>query len=105
MNDETQTTRLRDVPEYGLINYDIFRPALAAIYFNLESLLAANRIAFFELVELARDETHVLWGTTGAVLTECSLLTDGTMHDAVRAVVLASTTGDEMDLRLCEPIA
>lgn len=103
MNDETQTTRLRDVPEYGLINYDIFHPTLIAVHINLMDLFAENLTAFCDLVDMARDRSYVPFDGSRAELTKRHLLTDGIMHDDVRAVVLASVDGPDMVLR--EPVA
>ena len=76
---------------------------VTSIYLNLERVLEIDPIAFYEVVELARDPHHDLWGDTQILQDHALVQVDGTMLNAVRDVVLASVAGDEENLRLVSP--
>ncbi|MBD3004772.1 hypothetical protein [Streptomyces sp. 5-10] len=62
-------------------------------------------LAAIELVTLARDPGHVLFGRTSQTLADLSLVDHAhRMHDDVRQIVLAATEGDDMGLYLVSPI-
>lgn len=70
-------------------------------YLSLATLLNRHPIAFAELVSRVRDERHELVGEAAQVLDIYGLLdSSGRIHQAVREIVLASTAGDGLDLRL-----
>lgn len=71
-------------------------------YVSLSSLVKAEPIAFLELVELARSDQQGLGENPAQVALSLRGLVDppGRLHEAVREVVLASTVGDGLDLRL-----
>jgi hypothetical protein len=75
----------------------------------LEGLLSANPVAFYELTELARDETHELFGNTGEVLESFGLIQRrnavlGKIHDAVRDIVISATENGQFGSPLKEPV-
>lgn len=75
----------------------------------LESLLFTNPVALYELVTSCRDPRHVLFGNTGAVLIERSLVQSvdeagrGRLESYVRDIVLSGVTGDGGAMYLCNP--
>lgn len=52
--------------------------------------VAADPIAFFEMVELAKNPAHRLFGNTGALLERVGIIQAGIMLDDVRAVIDAA---------------
>ena len=72
---------------------------------SLNHLYETNGVALYELVMLARDSSHQLWGGTGDVLEGLGLTQGGRLHDITRDVVLAATEGEEMQMRLVDPVA
>jgi GTPase Era involved in 16S rRNA processing len=71
---------------------------------SLRLLMESDTVAFYELVMLARNPQHELWGGTGDRLEELSLASDGKLHDITRDVILAATEGEELGLRLVNPV-
>jgi hypothetical protein len=73
---------------------------------SLDHLLGSNPIAFYELVQLCRDNTHELFGNTRDTLRGLSLIeSDGLPHDVVRQIVLSSVYGEGLGLWLTSPVA
>jgi hypothetical protein len=73
---------------------------------SLEKLWEENPVALYELVQLARDSSHVLFGGTGGVLRKLALIEpDGELHGVTRDIVLAATEGNGFDLCLRSPYA
>jgi hypothetical protein len=74
---------------------------------SLRDLMMSNPISFYELVCVARDSTHKLWGNTGLDLMQTGLLLslDGRMHESVRNIVKNATTGDGLQMALQDPRA
>lgn len=62
-------------------------------------LKTAQGVAFYEVNELAKDVDHRLF-CKPEVLYDLVSEMDGTMHDDVRAVILASVTGEGLNLGL-----
>jgi len=83
--------------------------AVQTAYMSLAKMWPVDPIAVTELVELARDPAHVLWGNTAQRLMQASLLGAGRkLHPVTRDVVLSSFTGspDDESLRLLDsPVA
>ena len=80
-------------------------PLVRVTMMSLRSLMSVNPVAFYELVELCKDRTHVLFGNTGKVLEERSLVQNGVVHDSVRNIVLSAVTGEGLEMRLTSPVA
>lgn len=78
---------------------------LASVSSALGRLWATNPIAVFELVSLARDPNHELSGNSGEVLERFGLLQGGRLHGAIKDIVLASTDGEDVDIRQVSPLA
>jgi hypothetical protein len=76
-------------------------PLEAVTMFSVNELFDTEPIAFYELVEIARDPNHKPFGNAGEKLKKLSLLQEnGEMHSAVREIVLAHTSGEGLDLTL-----
>lgn len=72
----------------------------------LQSLHQQQPIALYEAVMVARDPTHKPWGNTGKVLKKYTLLgADGRMHGSIRNIVLSGVAGEEMEMRIVNPLA
>jgi hypothetical protein len=84
---------------------EVPKPLVGTTWIALTSLMADNPIAVYEAAQIARDASHVPFGNAGAALKSIGLLeSDGSMHGAVRDVILAATEGD-LDLHLVSPYA
>ncbi|HKX73335.1 MAG TPA: hypothetical protein VJM32_04945 [Candidatus Saccharimonadales bacterium] len=72
----------------------------------LDELLAADHVAFVELVRHCRDHNHALareyLERIRAVARPLLLDTDR-VHDLMRHVVISGTEGDGLDMRLVDP--
>jgi hypothetical protein len=73
----------------------------------LESLFKNDPMGFYELVQVARDRNHQMWGNYAQKLEAYSgtLLQGGQMHDSVRNVILSAVSGDGFDMVLDSPYA
>jgi len=73
---------------------------------SLHHLIETNPIAFYELVQKARDKDHkIIWGNVSSVLKSLALLSEnGAMHDSIRNIVLSAAEGDGLDMALVSPI-
>ena len=80
--------------------------ALASVVMiSLETLMKQNPIAFYELVQISRNPKHKLFGNTADVLRQSALIeTNGQPCDATRLIVLAATEGEELTLKLVQPV-
>lgn len=71
---------------------------------SVSHLMKEKPIAFYELVMKCRDRDHKLFGSAGAELRAMSLMSDdGSMHAAIKEIVLAATEGDGLDLKMRSP--
>ena len=76
------------------------------VMLSLKKLAADDPIALFELVELARDPSHKLFGNTGSTLKELALVDGrGKLHGLTRDVILAAAAGGMFVLHLRSPYA
>ena len=79
---------------------------VACIMVSLRSLFDRRPIAFYELVMVARDPKHVIFGNNGEELVRSGLLdSNHQMHDVIRNIVLSATEGDGVDMILRSPRA
>lgn len=77
---------------------------VSATWLHLLALMGDHPVAFYELVLLARDPDHILFGNAGEKLVECDLIgPDNKMHASVRNITLSSVTGDGPDMQLRFP--
>lgn len=80
-------------------------PLVTAAMSSLKSLMERQPIALYELVMLARDPQHKLFGNSGSILRQLNLIeADGRIHDSMRTIILAATEGDGLDLKLVSPL-
>ncbi len=76
------------------------------VFFSLQSLCQQYPVPFVELVALARNPEHKLFGSAGNILQERKLLEpDMTLSDNVRLIVLSATEGEGLDLHTVLPIS
>jgi len=82
-------------------------PTVATTMVTLRSLAADDYLAFFEFVELCRNDNHKLWddGVEKKLKSLSLIQADGRVHRDVRAVVLAAVQGDGAHLVLRSPDA
>jgi hypothetical protein len=75
------------------------------VFYSLQSLFKQYPVPFVELVSLARNPKHELFGRTGNILREMNFLESGmSLRDDVRLIVLAATEGEGLDLHIVLPI-
>ena len=81
-------------------------PTVATTMVTLRSLAADDYLAFFEFVELCRNDSHKLWDdNVEKKLRSLSLIqSDGRVHGDVRAIVLATVQGDGAHIVLVSPV-
>ncbi|MFE0472602.1 hypothetical protein ACFW2V_13405 [Streptomyces sp. NPDC058947] len=78
---------------------------MATTYASMLDLWGACPVTALELIEVARNPDHTPWGNAGEELIRRHLLEeDGTMRDAVRRIVLSSSTGEGMNTTLTHPV-
>lgn len=83
---------------------EVPKPAVITCLIALRNLMANNPIAFFELVEKARNPHHRLFGNSGEVLRSLALIErDGDLHNTTRDVVLSAISGEGLAMRLGDP--
>jgi len=71
---------------------------------SIRKLTETHPIAFYELVMLARDPKHKLFGNTSQILSNLALVTNGQVHDSIRNIVLSAVEGSGMDMTLGSPV-
>jgi hypothetical protein len=78
---------------------------------QIKEVAETDPAAFYELVAACRDETHVLWRDTAAVLIRFGLVhhvdAEGlpVIHDIVRNVVLCAVSGEDEKMMIQSPYA
>lgn len=78
-------------------------PLAKTAYSLLRNLLASDPIGFYELVEICRNESHVLFGDYTKKLSDLGLISDGKPNDIIKIIVLASSEGEGLGLKLVSP--
>lgn len=77
----------------------------ALVMVTMMSLRHLEPIAFYELVQKCKDDTHIFWGDTEEKLKSLALLEcSGRPHDSIRNIVLSALAGEGLDMRLVSPI-
>ncbi len=72
----------------------------------LRELMANKPMVFHELVMKCRDSSYTLFGNTEAVLQEFALmLSDESIHNSIKNIVLSAVTGDGLAMTLDSPVA
>ena len=83
-----------------------FRPLVILIHSVLDGLLKKDPVSFYEIVQKARNRDHVMFGKSGQVCKDISLLKpDDSMHGSIRNIILSSVAGDGLSMRLVSPVA
>jgi hypothetical protein len=72
---------------------------------SIRQLTKTHPIAFYELVMLARDPKHKLFGNTDEPLNALSLITNGQIHDSIRNIILSAVEGEGREMTLGSPKA
>jgi len=81
-------------------------PLVTITMMCLRDLMGSDPLAVYELVMLARDRNHELFGNARQRLEARSLVQhDGRMHDSIRNIVLSAASGDGLDMVLQSPVA
>ena len=71
---------------------------------SLNTLLAEDPIAFYELTMKARDSQHEFFGNAAQRLQALALVEpDGRINGSVRNIVLSAVTGEGLDMKLDMP--
>ena len=74
---------------------------VAGTKLSLSGLMKSNPIAFYEVVMLARDISHELFGNTSDILKNRGLLqSDDTLHSSIRNIILDSVKGNGLEMVL-----
>lgn len=76
--------------------------AVATTMIALRELFGSQPVAFYELVQLARDPQHQLWGDSEQVLKRYAMLP---LHGVTRDVIKSAVTGTDLDMALGNPVA
>lgn len=78
--------------------------ALVTTFLALKRLLASHPMPFYELVCIARDPNHVIFGDAARVLITFALLqSDGKMHSSTRSSIKACVKGEGRHMTLTHP--
>ena len=85
---------------------DEFGPLVVGVMLSLKALAEKNPIAFYEIVQLARNRNHKFFGNVEKDLQDFSLLgSDSRLHSSIRNIVLSASEGDGIELKLVSPYA
>jgi hypothetical protein len=101
------TTQPSDSPEtVTLKNGSVqFKPLVIGTMITLSHLLEDEPIAFLELVEVCKDREHQVFGNADQVLKRLAMMEqDGSVHSAIRDIVLCAVEGKDLDIHLVSPI-
>lgn len=84
-----------------------FRPAVEIIMGMLQDMNNSlpGALAFHDLVMRCRDKSYPIAVAQLETLEATSLMTNGWIHETVRAVVLSGVEGDGIDMKLVSPYA
>lgn len=91
--------RLKNGTEEGRI---VVTATMMSLRGLLEDVETGGPIAFYELVMLARDRNHKLFGNTERTLRDRALFP---LHGSIRNIILSAVEGDGLDMTLGSPIA
>lgn len=78
---------------------------VTATVMMLESLLQNDAIGFYELVMLARNPKHNLWGNYKEKLTKAGILSGGQMYDSIRNIIQSAVVGEDLEMMITNPLA
>ena len=83
-------------------------PLVCVVLSSLELLIQSDPIAFYELVMLARDSSHELFGNAADKLRPLALIENGdtpTIHQSTRNVIISAVEGDGLEMCIVSPFA
>jgi hypothetical protein len=87
---------------------EVPEPLVRTTQLAIELLMGTDPIALYELVQVARDPAHVMFGLSGPHCADLSLTEQQAgrwvARNAVRDIVLSATEGEGFDLSLCNPL-
>lgn len=84
---------------------EAIEPMVKVVSLSLQTLMAENPIVLYELAEKCKDSSHELFGKSGDLLRELSLIeSNGSVRDIVQDIVLASIEGEGLEMHLVNPI-
>lgn len=87
------------------------KPLVATMMLILREMFQTDPILAYELVQFARlGPKHQFFGNAGERLVERNLVdkrADGSysMHDSTRNIVLSAVEGEDLDMKLVNPVA
>ena len=79
---------------------------MRAIIFARTDYITEKPIILYELMMKCRDSKHQFFGRSDAELRKLSLIgvSDDSIHDSIRNIVLSATSGEGTDMTLGSPI-
>lgn len=98
-------------PIYLRNGYRIHSASAIAIWFGFREVMEADPGALYELVDVCRNEDHVIPRGYRGILLGWAMVKEFTrdghavVHDDVRAIVLSAVEGDDENMVLVEPWA
>ena len=85
---------------------ELLRSQVAAIMSSLRDLEGEKPMALYELVTKCHNPEHQPFGNTGEVLRNYGLIeSDGSLHVAIRDIVLSAVEGEGFEAKLGSPLA
>lgn len=73
---------------------------------SVKTLLTTHPMAVCDLVAKCKDKDYPYFGNNQKTLQDlCLCQEDGSIHGSIRNIVLSGSTGDGLDLCLCNPSA
>lgn len=100
---EWDTATAQEVPSDTIklrTGVETYKPMLLVVTTALRHLLNSNPIAFYEVVMLARNPNHKMFGNTAAILEGLKLLVAGRLDNSTRDIILASVDGEGTSMQM-----
>lgn len=76
---------------------------VVAIMLALNNLIDRNAIAFYEFVMKCRNPDHEFFGDCAEHM-KGLLEANGSVHESIRNIVNSAVVGDELDMRIVNPV-
>lgn len=80
------------------------KPVVITTWMTLDLLLKEDISSLLCLIDKAKDPDYELPSRVEKKLTELAMLEDGSIHDMVRSVILSSVEGEDLEIRLVNPV-
>lgn len=85
-----------------------FKELVLITFQALKRLFTEQPIYFYELMQLAKNKDHKIFGNISQDLLDCSLLNGNKdeyyLHDSIKNIVLSSIKGEGFNIQLINPI-